>query len=262
MADSESDPDLNWEPLREKVEAANSRKIKEFFDSTSTTIKKRKTNIEVPKNFDTNSEFDVKDYVDNMLIKIGESDTLDEVEKQKQKMDEDFHIHIKDVLGYDVLHIKGDGNCLFRAIGFQLNPSKDHSDVRLQVVDYMENNKDRFENFMEDNMNFEEYIDRMKLIGTWGGEVEVVAASEVFGVRISIFCPLSHNFYNGDPKHEKCKVILSYHGNNHYNVLLDARIKARVFMAKAKFEKLPLALLKDCHVTYEDDDVVLTRIEK
>jgi len=252
MADSETDAESEsiWESVRDEVEAANKRKITEFFNPN-----KRQNMLDASEKSDTDSEINVG----KILQKIEEMRTSDDVELKQKQMDEDFYNRIDDVLGYKVIHILGDGNCLFRAIGRQLN--LDHLDVRRVVVTYIEDNKDCFSEFMEDDILIENHIANMKITGTWGGEVEVVAASKVFGVNISLFDPLSHRFYNGDPKRERRALILSYHGGNHYNLLHDAGNRARVSMAKAKFERLPSDMVKGCCVTYEGDLVVLTRMQ-
>lgn len=254
MADSETDAESEsiWESVRNEVEAANKRKNTEFFNPN-----KRQNMLDASEKSDTDSEINVGKILQN----LEEMRTSDDVELKQKQMDEDFHNHIQDVLGYKVIHIHGDGNCLFRAIGRHPHIKLDHLDVRHVVVTYIEDNKDCFSEFMEDDILIENHIENMKITGTWGGEVEVVAASKVFGVNISLFDPLSHRFYNGDPKRERRTLILSYHGGNHYNLLHDAGNRARVSMAKAKFERLSSDMVKDCYVTYEGDLVVLTRMQ-
>lgn len=48
-----------------------------------------------------------------------------------------------------------------------------HEFYREQAVIYMVENKDHFENYIEDDVKFEDYIDNMKKDGKWGGNLEI-----------------------------------------------------------------------------------------
>ena len=94
----------------------------------------------------------------------------------------------------------------------------------------------------EDVMDFEEYVDKMRGDGEWGGNVELVAASRVYGRGVKIFSGVFDggvmsieggggggsdndgseekknwkNNYNGE-KEDGGDLLLSYHENDHYN---------------------------------------------
>jgi OTU domain-containing protein 3 len=89
-----------------------------------------------------------------------------------------------------------DGNCLFRALSDQLfyDYGNHHVDVRDEIVDYMVEHKDDFVVFLvlndkdsdeEDAEDFEAYCSEMRNDGTWGGNLELVAASKVYRYVIS-----------------------------------------------------------------------------
>jgi OTU-like cysteine protease len=90
-----------------------------------------------------------------------------------------------------VIEMAADGNCLFRALSDQLfyDYGNQHTDVREDIVEYMEDNKDDFVVFLvlndkdsveEDAEDFEGYCSEMRNDGTWGGNLELVAASKVY----------------------------------------------------------------------------------
>jgi OTU-like cysteine protease len=105
-----------------------------------------------------------------------------------------------------IIEMTADGNCLFRSLSDQLyyDYGNRHVDVRDDVVDYMEDHKDDFivflvlddqeddttnnnntsdkDNSSNDNdaTDFESYCHAMRQDGTWGGNLELVAASKVY----------------------------------------------------------------------------------
>jgi OTU-like cysteine protease len=90
-----------------------------------------------------------------------------------------------------VIEMASDGNCLFRSLSDQLyhDFGNHHVEVRDDVVDYMEEHKDDFVVFLvlddkdsnnEDAADFESYCDDMRQDGTWGGNLELVAAAKFY----------------------------------------------------------------------------------
>lgn len=71
-----------------------------------------------------------------------------------------------------MVRIATDGNCLFRAISDQIYGQETlntHLILRYKAVEFMRENRDDFECFIEDSQTFEEYLDKMSKDGTWGG---------------------------------------------------------------------------------------------
>ena len=62
-----------------------------------------------------------------------------------------------------------------------------HLTVRQNICDYIIQNRARFKDFMEDDVDVTEYTAKMLLDGEWGGHVELVAFSELYSVQIQIF---------------------------------------------------------------------------
>jgi len=73
-----------------------------------------------------------------------------------------------------VIVMEGDGNCLFRGFADQIEGNEGrHEYYREQAILYMIENKDHFENYIEDDVKFDSYIDEMKKDGKWGGNLEI-----------------------------------------------------------------------------------------
>ena len=62
-----------------------------------------------------------------------------------------------------------------------------HLTVRQNICDYIIQNRARFKDFMEVDVDVTEYISKMLLDGEWGGHLELVAFSELYSVQIQIF---------------------------------------------------------------------------
>jgi OTU domain-containing protein 3 len=91
------------------------------------------------------------------------------------KMDEQLA-----TLGLKAVQMTGDGNCFFRAIADQLEGDEEqHAEYRKKVVDYLEEHREDFEPFLEEDVTFEEYCSTMRQDGTWAGHMELQATSLV-----------------------------------------------------------------------------------
>lgn len=88
----------------------------------------------------------------------------------------DFY-KFQDQLEYNNLamqEVQADGNCLFRAIADQLAGDQNNHDVyRQSIVEYIIKCKDDFAPFIEDDVDFETYVEQMKEDGEWGGQIEL-----------------------------------------------------------------------------------------
>ncbi|KAJ2594859.1 substrate-specific activator of APC-dependent proteolysis [Coemansia sp. RSA 1721] len=77
--------------------------------------------------------------------------------------------------------IAGDGNCLFRSLADQTDGTPDtHSKLRQAVCDYMERHVDEFAPFMDETCSLPDYINNMRHLGTYGGNMELVAFARNF----------------------------------------------------------------------------------
>jgi OTU domain-containing protein 3 len=128
-------------------------------------------------------------------------------------------------LDLNIREMVGDGNCLFRSISDQLTSSEHaHFNVREALCDFVEANQPDFEPFIEDDEPFDDYLERMRNDGEWGGNFELAAAVQCFGINIVV-----HNFQAPRYQltcHDASKAVenvgggtihLSYHDGEHYN---------------------------------------------
>lgn len=88
-----------------------------------------------------------------------------------------------------IANMRGDGNCLFRAFSFIVfGVQTFHKCVREKLVSFMEDNKDLFTKV--ENTPMEQYlsISKMKELGTWGTEMEILAFSSLCNTTVYVFC--------------------------------------------------------------------------
>ncbi|NXE96840.1 OTUD3 protein, partial [Menura novaehollandiae] len=79
-------------------------------------------------------------------------------------------------LGLKLREVPGDGNCLFRALGDQLEGhSRNHLRHRQDTVDYMVRQREDFEPFVEDDVPFEKHVTNLAKPGTFAGNDAIVA---------------------------------------------------------------------------------------
>ncbi|XP_071730944.1 OVARIAN TUMOR DOMAIN-containing deubiquitinating enzyme 7-like isoform X2 [Rutidosis leptorrhynchoides] len=86
------------------------------------------------------------------------------------------------------------------------------------VVDYITDNRENFEPFIEDEVPFDEYCLSMGKDGTWAGHMELQATSLVTHTNICIHRKSSPRWYIKNFSDHDVKMIhLSYHDFEHYN---------------------------------------------
>lgn len=91
--------------------------------------------------------------------------------------------------GLLIYDMAADGNCLFRSMWDQLDgtsDTEDHRKLRSVIMDKIEEEKDFFSLFIEDDEPFEDYMRRMRNDG-WGGNVEMQACSVLFKCNIRVY---------------------------------------------------------------------------
>ena len=86
------------------------------------------------------------------------------------------------------IRIKGDGNCLFRAISFfEYNHQENHLELRCNIIDYIICNRIVFEQYISSNEGiFDDYISNMRKEGIWGTYCEVIAYSKLRNINIHV----------------------------------------------------------------------------
>lgn len=138
---------------------------------------------------------------------------------------------------YSVIGIPGDGRCLFRAImyGAQLRGGEDAQnkswqresadELRQKVVDELVKRREETEWFIEGD--FDAYTKRMRQSHVWGGEPELLMASHVLKMPISVYMVdessrglISIAEYGQEYVKENPEIIrVLYDGSGHYDAL-------------------------------------------
>ena len=89
-------------------------------------------------------------------------------------------------LGRKVLPVKGDGNCLFRALGYYLYGTEMmHSRTRMELTNFVANNRAVFEAIVMDG-DIENHLLRMQHLTVWGTQVELQAAASLYQIPVYI----------------------------------------------------------------------------
>ena len=149
-------------------------------------------------------------------------DSYDYTSKEYQKFVERLALE-----GFGVFRVDADGNCLFRSIAHQLWEDETlHHRCRQEIMSYIEGEKEHFSLFMEDDEVFEDYVERLRTNGEWGGNQEIFAAARLYNVDVSIYSEdVPKMVLQCDDATNRTKVrqlYLSFHGEVHYNSLTSA----------------------------------------
>ncbi|KAI7885276.1 cysteine proteinase [Lichtheimia hyalospora FSU 10163] len=116
--------------------------------------------------------------------------------------------------------MSGDGNCLFRALSDQYHGSdKQHKQVRQQVCQYLRDNEEEYQFFVEDDQSFEHHVSCMERDGTYGGNMELAAFARLNGVDIKVYQPGLIYVINGtdNEEEERSTLHIAYHSWEHYS---------------------------------------------
>lgn len=122
-------------------------------------------------------------------------------------------------IGLRVHEVEADGSCFFRALADQLHGSNgDHRALRQRIVSHMKDHRDEYEPFVEDDEPFDNYIERMGEEGTWAGNMELQAGSQVLAVNLRIYQAGERPWTVKNFPEESAPLLhLSYHDGIHYN---------------------------------------------
>ncbi|KAM4646724.1 OTU domain-containing protein 3-like [Amazona ochrocephala] len=122
-------------------------------------------------------------------------------------------------LGLKLREVPGDGNCLFRALGDQLEGhSRNHLRHRQETVDYMIQQREDFEPFVEDNVPFERHVSNLAKPGTFAGNDAIVAFARNNQMNVVIHqlnAPLWQ--IRGTDKSNARELHIAYRDGEHYD---------------------------------------------
>jgi len=121
--------------------------------------------------------------------------------------------------------MRGDGNCQFRSLSFQMFETQElHAHVRKRVCAYMLSKRDDYAIYFEEG-EFDQYVGRMSMLCTWGDELTLRAAADCFGCIIHVVTSTVENWHlKYDPEGQPaCKrLFLTYISPVHYNSIVRA----------------------------------------
>lgn len=169
--------------------------------------------------------------------------------KEKAQMENDFDDFSSlntqlGTLGLTLKQIPGDGNCLFRALGDQLHGnSNDHFLYRTKVVNYMRQNRQDFEPFVEDDISFDSHLSSLAESGTFAGNDSIVAFARLHDITVVIHQlnkPLWQIHGGREGRPGQSEVHISYHNGDHYNSV------RRMGACAASPSRISLCLVTDC----------------
>ncbi|KAK3088164.1 hypothetical protein FSP39_015555 [Pinctada imbricata] len=124
-------------------------------------------------------------------------------------------------LGLQLRDIPGDGNCLFRALGDQMEGhGRTHFKYRFDVVKYMMEHRDDFEPFVEDDIPFERHVLNLRKLGTYGGNDAIVAFARLHQVNVVIHqlnAPFIMIQGPGTTSQNTRQIHIAYHNGDHYS---------------------------------------------
>ncbi|XP_068161904.1 OTU domain-containing protein 3 [Antennarius striatus] len=122
-------------------------------------------------------------------------------------------------LGLKLREVPGDGNCLFRALGDQLEGhSRGHLRLREETVQFMMSHRQDFEPFVEDDMPFTQHLSNLSQPGTFAGNDAIVAFARSQQVKVVIHqlnTPLWE--INGAEKAACRELHIAYRYGDHYD---------------------------------------------
>lgn len=122
-------------------------------------------------------------------------------------------------LGLKLREVPGDGNCLFRALGDQLEGhSRGHLHLRQETVHYMRTHRNDFEPFVEDDVPFEKHLTNLSQQGTFAGNDAIVAFARSQQLKVVIHqlnAPLWE--INGTEKPSCRELHIAYRYGDHYD---------------------------------------------
>ena len=135
-----------------------------------------------------------------------------------------------EALGYSIVSMEGDGNCLFRTISHQVyGTPKYHRQVRQFCCDYMECESEYFQPFVEGTAeDFRTYLELKRRDGTWGDDIEIQAMCELYNRPAQVFAydrtlgaKQLRTFHESVGRvKDMTPMRLSFYGGGHYDSIL------------------------------------------
>ncbi|XP_033642292.1 OTU domain-containing protein 3-like [Asterias rubens] len=123
------------------------------------------------------------------------------------------------IVGLELRDIPGDGNCLFRSLGDQLDGhGRNHLKHRGETVRYILDHRGDFEPFVEDDVPFDKHIENLAKSGTYAGNDSIVAFARRHGLNVVIHQLNAPDWrISGNDRPGTRELHLAYHNGDHYS---------------------------------------------
>ncbi|KAM3172257.1 hypothetical protein ACTXT7_014924 [Hymenolepis weldensis] len=128
---------------------------------------------------------------------------------------------LKEKKGWKVIHVRGDGACLFRSVAHQVfGDEEKHDVIRKQVIDYLRKNREHYSQYVTED--FDRYLIRKSSAACFGNHLEIQAIAEIYNRPVEIYYktvnPINvfHSEYTG-----LVPFRLAYYDSSHYNSVID-----------------------------------------
>lgn len=152
-------------------------------------------------------------------------------------------VEAKPAEDYKLIGMSADGRCLFRAVAYgaclatgkeapdETQQKKLADDLRAHVVDELIKRRNEIERFIEED--FDKYVERIRQPYIWGGEPELLMASHVLQIPLSVFMIdgsssrlINIANYGEEYKDKDISIKVLFHGYGHYDALeIAAKVK-------------------------------------
>jgi len=155
---------------------------------------------------------------DDLAISKG-AETVDYAAKEAE-----FERELREEKGFIIKQMATDGACMFRAVADQVYGDQEmHTVVRRHCMDYMVQNRDFFSQYITED--FLSYIRRKRVDHSHGNHIEMQALSEMYNRPIEVYQysyePINTFLSRSLNSDDNPPIRLSYHGNIHYNSVID-----------------------------------------
>ena len=120
-----------------------------------------------------------------------------------------------------IIKEKPDNHCLFRSFIRNISgkPTKNKiKKIRNILANYIEKEKDKYESFIYDT-NFKNYCNLIKNTDKWGGELEILAFSDLYKRNVVIYSKEKKEIIQKYDNNYKYTLYLEYQGRTHYNTI-------------------------------------------
>jgi len=209
-----------------KAPLTNKRKTE---DKDHTKKKRRTRDLVHAKNFDSSSDEEEEDPPKEEPV--DKKPGINEKFIKTAKCDE--FVQISDKIYF--YRVRADGKCLFRAIVAALHflisaekleqETKKADNLRKNIVTFMLNNPEKFENAIADAESLEKYCEDMIKPNEWGSFSEVFAIHVMTGMQVDMYHLENDSLTIFQSFSNHCKagvddvIRLFYNGNDHWNML-------------------------------------------